>query len=302
MYRDAVATHRVTSSTDDDVSLHIEDTGSGPPLLFIHEFAGDHRSWGPQTHHFSSRYRCITYAARGYPPSSVPERVEAYSQQHAVQDAIDVLAALEVGPAHVVGLSMGGFCALHLALQAPRSVVSVTIGGVGYGAAPERREGFQQECDVIASAFETEGASQVALRYAVGPARVQFQNKDPMGHAQFTAMLAGHSSVGSALTMRGFQKGRPSLYDFTEELGGMSVPLLVMVGDEDEGAIEASVALKRMVPTAGLVVFPRTGHTLNLEEPALFNATLDSFLTAVTNGSWVARDPRSLSATTTGMS
>jgi pimeloyl-ACP methyl ester carboxylesterase len=297
-----MVTHRVTSSTDDDVSLHVEVTGSGPPLLFIHEFAGDQRSWRPQVDHFSSRYRCITYAARGYPPSSVPERVEAYSQQHAVQDAIDVLAALEVGPAHVVGLSMGGFCALHLALQAPQSVVSTAIGGVGYGAAPDRRQSFQQECEAIARAFETEGAPQVALRYAVGPARVQFENKDPVGHAEFAAMLAEHSSLGSALTMRGFQKGRPSLYDFTDVLARMSVPLLVMVGDEDEGAIEPSVALKRMVPTAGLVVFPKTGHTLNLEEPALFNATLDRFLTAIDAGSWPARDPRSLSASTTGMS
>jgi pimeloyl-ACP methyl ester carboxylesterase len=302
VYRETVVTHRVPSSTDDEVSLHVEETGSGPPLLFIHEFAGDHRSWEPQIRHFSSRYRCITYAARGYPPSSVPETVEAYSQQHAVQDALDVARALGLGPAHVVGLSMGGFCALHLALQAPESVASVAIGGVGYGALPDRRIAFQEECEAIAQAFETEGAAQVALRYAVGPARVQFQNKDPVGHAEFAAMLAGHSSVGSALTMRGFQKARPSLFDVAEDLAGMSVPLLVMVGDEDEGAIETSVALKRMIPTSGLVVFPKTGHTLNLEEPALFNTTLEAFLGAVDTGSWGSRDPRSLSTTTTGIS
>jgi pimeloyl-ACP methyl ester carboxylesterase len=296
-----VVTHRVSSSIDDNVSLHVEETGSGPPLLFIHEFAGDHRSWEPQIRHFSSRYRCITYAARGYPPSSVPETVEEYSQQHAVQDAIDVVRALGLGSAHLVGLSMGGFCALHLALQAHELVASVVIGGVGYGALPDRRAGFQEECEAIARAFETEGASRVAPRYAVGPARVQFQNKDPVGHAEFAAMLAEHSSIGSALTMRGFQKGRPSLFDFAEELARMTVPLLVMVGDEDEGAIETSVALKRMIPTAGLVMFPKTGHTLNLEEPGLFNTTLDTFLTTVDAGSWEARDPRSVSTTTTGI-
>jgi pimeloyl-ACP methyl ester carboxylesterase len=296
-----VVTHRVSSSIDDDVSLHVEETGSGPHLLFIHEFAGDHRSWAPQIRRFSPRYRCVTYAARGYPPSSVPERVEAYSQQHAVQDAIDVVRALDLGPVNVVGLSMGGYCALHIALQSPESVASVAIGGVGYGAAADSRPGFQEECEAIARAFETEGAPRVALRYAVGPARVQFQNKDPEGHAEFAAMLAEHSSVGSALTMRGFQKGRPSLFDFTHDLARMSMPVLVMVGDEDEGAIETSVALKRIILTAGLVVFPRSGHTLNLEEPALFNDTLDSFLNSVGAGSWRARDPRSLSTSTTGI-
>jgi pimeloyl-ACP methyl ester carboxylesterase len=293
--------HRVESSVDDDVVLHVEETGSGPALLFIHEFAGDHRSWSPQVLHFARRFRCITYAARGYPPSSVPEDPAVYSQQHAVQDALDVLRALEVDSAHVVGLSMGGFCALHLALQAPQIVESAVVAGVGYGAAHESRDSFRVECEAIAKAFEDEGSARVAERYAVGPARVQFQNKDPVGHAEFARMLADHSSLGSAMTMRGFQKERPSLFDFTDEMSRMSVPVLVMVGDEDEGAIDPSVALKRMIPSAGLMIFPKSGHTLNLEEPALFNAALDRFLSAVMAGEWKDRDPRSRSASTTGM-
>ena len=286
---------------DADVSLHVEEVGTGPALLFIHEFAGDHRSWSLQVRHFARRFRCITYSARGYPPSSVPDDPSAYSQQHAVMDALDVLDVLEVDSAHVVGLSMGGFCALHLALQAPDRVDSAVIAGVGYGAAYEQREAFREECEIIATAFEEEGAVSVAVRYAVGPARVQFQNKDPMGHAEFAEALAQHSSVGSALTMRGFQKERPSLFDYADQLGGLSVPLLILVGDEDEGAIEPSIALKRMTPSAGLAVFPKSGHNLNLEEPALFNSTVDTFLSSVMTGTWGARDPRSQATSTTGM-
>ena len=293
--------HRVDSSADAGVSLHVEETGTGPNLLFIHEFAGDHRSWSPQVRHFARRFRCITYSARGYPPSSVPVDPALYSQQHAVQDALDVLDALDVESAHVVGLSMGGFCALHLALQSPGRVSSAVIAGVGYGAAYDKREAFREECELIARAFEEEGSSTVAERYAVGPARVQFQNKDPLGHDEFAAMLAGHSNLGSALTMRGFQKERPSLFDFSDQLAPLSVPLLILVGDEDEGAVDASIALKRMIPSSGLMVFPRSGHTLNLEEPALFNSTVEGFLTSVLTGSWETRDPRSLSTSTTGM-
>lgn len=293
-------THRVRSSRD-EASLHVEETGTGNPLLFIHEFAGDHRSWEPQVRHFSRRFRCVTYSARGYPPSSVPTDPGSYSQQAAVDDCRDVIAALDLAPVHLVGLSMGGFCALHVARQYPGLVASAVIGGVGYGTAAGSREAFQRECEAIARAFETEGSAPVAARYARGPARVQFLNKDPRGHAEFEQMLAGHSEVGSALTMRGFQKQRPPLFDFSDELADLAVPLLVMVGDEDDGAIDASVALKRLIPSAGLAVFPRSGHTLNLEEPALFNSMLESFLADVMTGAWRERDPRARSDSTTGM-
>lgn len=289
-------------TTDDDVAIHVESTGSGPPILFIHEFAGDHRSWEPQVRSFSRRHRCITYAARGYPPSGVPSDPQMYSQDLAVSDAIAVLDALGIDRAHVVGLSMGGFCALHVTLSHPDRVISAAIGGVGYGAAPESREAFQAECEAIAAAFETEGAETVARRYAVGPARVQFQNKDPRGHAEFARMLGEHSDVGSAGTMRGFQRERPSLLDFAAEMAATTVPILIMTGDEDEGAIEASVWMKRAIPTSGLVVFPKTGHTLNLEEPEVYNRVLAEFLASASSGGWRTRDPRSLRASTTGMS
>ena len=293
--------HETSVVTPDGVSLHVEVAGTGHPVLFIHEFAGDHRSWEPQMRAFSRRYRCITYPARGYPPSGVPDDPSAYSQDHAVSDAIAVLDGLGIDATHVVGLSMGGFCALHMALRHPDRVTSAVIGGVGYGAQQHTRAAFKQECEVIARAFESEGSAAVAERYALGPARVQLEAKDPRGHAEFAAMLAAHSDEGSARTMRGFQKERPSLYDFQEQLAQMTVPMLVMVGDEDEGAIEPSVMLKRSAPWSGLVVFPKTGHTLNLEEPELFNRTVQSFFDDVASGFWGPRDPRSLATSTTGM-
>ena len=61
-----------TLTTDDGVKLHYEEAGTGTPVVFVHEFAGDLRSWEPQLRYFSRRYRCIAYNARGYPPSDVP--------------------------------------------------------------------------------------------------------------------------------------------------------------------------------------------------------------------------------------
>jgi pimeloyl-ACP methyl ester carboxylesterase len=291
-----------TILTDDGVRLHAESTGTGTPLLFIHEFAGDHRSWEPQVQYFSSAFRCITYSARGYPPSDVPSAPGAYSQQRAVEDTLSIMDALGVHCAHVAGLSMGGFTALHLAMWHPDRLLSAVVAGAGYGSQPERQEEFRRECEVIAQAFEAEGAAAVAQRYAIGPARVQFQNKNPRGWAEFAAALAEHSAAGAALTMRGVQGARPSLYALIGQLTEISVPVLVMTGDEDEGCLEPALMLKRAIPGSGLAVLPQTGHTANLEEPAEFNHIVDRFLAAVDRGAWRRRDPRSLSASTTGMS
>src|SRR6202451_1838082 len=290
-----------TIVTDDGVTLYAEEAGQGEPLVFIHEFAGDHRSWEPQMRFFSAAYRCVTYAARGYPPSDVPIDPAAYSQARAVADGVAVLGGLGIDRAHVVGLSMGGFTALHLILAHPDRILSAVVAGAGYGAQPERADAFRAESMITAGAFATEGATKVAERYAVGPARVQFQNKNPRGWAEFAAALAGHSSLGSALTMRGVQAGRPSLYALTDELAKVRTPVLVVTGDEDEGCLEPALMLKRTIPTAGLAVLPRTGHTANLEEPDVFNQGVDRFLGAVARGAWHPRDPRSVSDSTMGL-
>jgi pimeloyl-ACP methyl ester carboxylesterase len=278
--------------SSDGVALHYEDSGAGSPILFIHEFAGDHRSWAPQVRHFAGAHRCITYAARGYPPSDVPGDVASYSQALAVEDAVSVLDAAGVDTAHLVGLSMGGFAALHLVLSHPDRLRSAVVAGVGYGSQPERREQFRRESLAIADAFETLGSARVAETYAVGPARVQLQNRNPEAWSAFAAALAEHDPLGAALTMRGVQAERPSLFELQTELRRVSTPVLIVAGDEDEGSLEPSLMLKRAMPTAGLVVLPGTGHTANLEDPREFNKVVSRFINAVEHGDWHARDPR----------
>ena len=171
-------------TTDDGMRLYYEEVGSGVPIVFVHEFAGDSRSWESQVRHFGRRYRCITYNARGYPPSDVPDDGEKYSQAHARDDAIAVLDHLKIDRAHVVGLSMGGFAALHVGITYPQRARSLVIGGCGYGAEPDKKEKFRAECEAAAASFESNWA-EAAKKYALGPTRVQFQNKDPRGWAEF---------------------------------------------------------------------------------------------------------------------
>jgi pimeloyl-ACP methyl ester carboxylesterase len=283
------------ASAKDGTRLYYEEAGSGAPIIFIHEFAGDHRSWEPQMRFFSRYFRCIAYDARGFPPSDVPEEGERYSQAHARDDVVAVLDHLKIERAHVVGLSMGGFAALHVGISYPKRVCSLVIAGCGYGAEPDKKENFRAECQVAAASFEANW-KEAAKKYALGPTRVQFQNKDPRGWAEFAAQLAEHSPRGQALTMRGVQMRRPSLYELVDDMKRIDVPTLIVTGDEDDPCLEPGLLMKRRIPNSGLVVLARSGHTINIEEPEAFNRALFEFFTLVDEGRAAARDPRSLAS------
>jgi pimeloyl-ACP methyl ester carboxylesterase len=288
-------------TTDDGVRLYYEEAGSGAPVVFVHEFAGDYRSWEPQVRYLSRRYRCIAFSARGWPPSEVPEDVARYSQARACDDIRSVLDGLKIDKAHIVGLSMGGMATLHFGLTYPARARSLLVAGAGYGSEPGEREKFRKEAEIIAAKLEKEGMAAFADAYAYGPTRVQFENKDPRGFAEFKAMLAEHSAKGAANTQLGVQRTRPSIFDLGDKLAACSVPMLVVTGDEDWPCLVPGVFIKRTCPTAGLLVIPNSGHAVNIEEPGAFNAALAEFLAQVDAGRWPARDPRAVSQSITGM-
>jgi len=175
------------------------------------------------------------------------------------------------------------------------------VAGCGYGGEPGKRQQFQAEAEKTAANIQAKGMAEVAPSYARGPTRVQFENKDPRGFAEFAQQLAEHSTTGSAMTLLGVQRQRPSLYDLEARLAKIAVPTLVVTGDEDWPCLEPGLYLKRVIPTAGLVVIPNSGHTINLEEPALFNQAVDDFLHQVESGRWPARDPRAMAGTILGL-
>ncbi|OLB53536.1 MAG: alpha/beta hydrolase [Candidatus Rokubacteria bacterium 13_2_20CM_2_70_11] len=283
-----MATARVNS-----INLFYEEEGAGVPLVFVHEFAGDSRSWHLQTRFFARRYRTIAFNARGYPPSDVPEEPKAYSQDQAVDDIRGLLDALKIPKAHVCGLSMGGYATLHFGLRYPERARSLVVAGAGYGSVPGDRAKFHADAELTARRFEEDGMVATADLYAKGPTRVQFMDKDPTGWREFHAQLVKGSARGHALTLRGVQKTRPAIFDLGPRLEKLEVPTLIMTGDEDDPCLEPAIFMKRTIPTAGLVVIPKSGHTINLEEPEAFNHAVLDFLTAVDAGKWARRNPAS---------
>jgi pimeloyl-ACP methyl ester carboxylesterase len=288
------------ATTEDGVRLYHEETGSGTALIFVHEYAGDHRSWEPQVRHFGRRYRVITFNARGYPPSDVPPDVSSYSQDRAADDIAAVLDDLGIDRAHVVGLSMGGFATLHFGFRHPDRARSLTVAGCGYGAEPGQRDRFRAESAANAVFIDREGMAAFAASYALGPTRVQHQNKDPRGFDEFRRALAEHDPVGARNTQLGCQRDRPSLYDLTAKMRALTVPTLILMGDEDWPCHEPSLLLKRTIPGAGLAVLANSGHAINLEEPDEFNHLVGDFLAQVDAGRWPTRDPRAMSVSITG--
>ena len=289
------------ATTNDGVQLYYEEVGSGTPLIFVHEFAGDHRSWENQMQHFGRRYRAITYAARGYPPSDIPESSASYSQFRAADDILAVLDHLGIEKAHVVGLSMGGFATLHFGFRHPQRALSLCVAGCGYGAELEKRDQFRAEADAVVASLLSDGMEKFAARYAYGPTRVQFAAKDPRGFAIFAQQLAEHSALGSANTQLGCQKERPSLYTLTAEMEKLTVPTLILTGDEDWPCLAPGLLMKRHIPSAALSVMPNCGHTINLEAPQMFNEIVGDFMAQVDAGRWPMRDPRAMASSITGI-
>ena len=275
-------------TTSDGVKLYVEEAGAGDPIVFVHEFGGHHLSWETQMRWFSRRYRTITYQARGWPPSDVPPDVESYSQARAADDIADVLSGLGIAKAHIVGLSMGATAALEFAIRHSGKGLSITAAGTGSGATrdPQEKQRFAAEALGVAEMIEAKGMQALGERYLSAPSRQQLKSKDPRGFAEFFRQFVEGAAKGRALTMRGVQSRRAPMFERGAELAAIREPVLIVCGDEDDATLEVSLYMKRTIPRAGLMVFPRTGHGINLEEPAGFNAVVQDFIHAVEHGRW----------------
>lgn len=285
----------------DEVRLYYEETGAGVPVIFVHEYAGDMRSWEPQLRHFGQRYRAIAYSARGYPPSDVPPTVASYSQVHAADDIAALLDHANIDSAHIVGLSMGGFATLHFGFRHADRARSLCVAGCGYGAEPAQRDRFRGEAEAVAAFIDQHGMQAFAEKYAYGPTRVQFENKDPRGFAEFKRMLAEHDSAGARNTQLGVQRERPSLYDLVDDMRRLAVPTLILTGDEDWPCLQPAILMKQSIASAALAVMPNCGHAINLEDPDEFNRIVGAFLAQVEAVRWPVRDPRAVSTSITGI-
>ena len=279
----------------DGVKLYFEESGSGPAIVFAHEFSNDWRGWEDQLRHFSRRYRCIAYNARGFPPSEAPDDPAAYGQEIFVADLAGLMAALEVDQAHVVGLSMGSMTTLHFGRLHPAMARSLVVAGNGPGDSRRAKAKFEAEIADFIARIESLGWRGIAEDYGRTDDRLRLATKNPRGCADFLRQFGERQGPGFLHTLRRVVCGRPLLDDLAAELRALRVPTLLISGDEDHVCIDTCLYLKRMLPLAGLQVFPKCGHAVNLEEPQRFNQALEDFFAAVEEGRWPETPPDSRS-------
>ena len=260
--------------------LYVEERGSGYPIIFIHEFASDLRGWDSQVRHFAGGYRCIAYNARGYPPSAIPEDPELYGWEFAVDDIAAVMRGLKLERVHLVGLGLGGYAALQFGLRYPEKVSAIVAASVGSDFQPSERDGWLRETSVLARIFIKHGMASMAGRMARGAARMKLKHK---GRKSWHELLSRH-------TKGRWPDLRPSMDNLRDQPAELATPVLLAVGDEDTRCLNTNLMLRSALPNAGLWICPRTGHAINLEEPAAFNAQVETFLSAVERGRWRQRD------------
>ena len=269
----------------DGTNLFYEVTGSGTPLLFSHEFAGDYTSWDLQVRHFARKYQVITYNARGYPPSDVPDDPGQYSQDQSVEDIKLLLDHLNIDQAYLCGLSMGGSAILNFGIKYPNMARGLIVASGGSGS--DDPEQFRKSGGTLADALLSDGMANGIQQYATGPTRIQLRRKDPKTWDDFYQGLCSHSAQGSALTFRGIQMKRESLYTLESDLKNMTIPTLIIIGDEDYPCVNPAIFMKKNIPSSGLSVLPQSGHAINLEDPDLFNQAVQHFISSIENGAWV---------------
>ena len=276
--------------------LYFEESGYGYPIIFIHEFASDIRGWEAQVRYFSRSYRCISYNARGYPPSDVPEDASLYRWQFAVDDIAAVMRDLKIERAHLVGLSMGGYAALQFGLRYPDKTSAIVAASVGSGSHPSHREAWLRETSVLARIFIEHGMVSMSERLARGPARIQLKYKDRTSWREFVVRLRQHSAQGMSNTMARCQALRPSLHDLRDQFLEMTVPVLLAVGDEDVRCLETSLMLKSVLLVSGSVPIPATRSIWKSRRHSMLKSKTSWALSSAAAGVTDFREPRLIQA------
>lgn len=263
----------------DGTQIYAESSGpeDGIPIVFVHELAGSCRSFDLQVAAWRDKYRCIVFNARGYPPSDVPPAVELYSQGHAAADIGAVFDGFGLKDAHIIGVSMGSASTLQYAIRHPDRVRSMTLTSIGSGSDMKPGE-FAAGMEVLAELTLGKGMRALAEHYAATPTRYRLREKNPSEYKNFIDQLAAGSPLGITNTMRGVQEKRPPIYAYKDKIAALDVPTLVVLGAEDEPCVGPSHFLKETLPGAQLVVVTKTGHCVNLEEPALYNQRVLGFI------------------------
>ncbi|MBE1281739.1 MAG: alpha/beta fold hydrolase [Rhodobacteraceae bacterium] len=267
--------------TSDGLSLFFEEAGSGTPIVFVHEFGGDYRSWHLQVSALAPEFRCITYSARGFHPSAIPQDRSQYGQTYSTADLLALIDHLGLDMVHVVGTSMGSFTSLNFALTHPDRVASVTLVGNSSGPRDETERSRYRKDWIGHERLlrEERGGDGAVAVLEEDPAYQSFQKNDPENWSIYAANLRGQSAQGAIHVLSTVHWNRRSLFDDVERLRAFDKPVMLVTGGDDYYLVgETNAFLNDTLPDVRWHRFPATGHLVNIEQADQFNRLLAGFV------------------------
>ena len=257
--------------------IYYEVSGSGPVLVFAHGLGGNHLSWWQQVPHFRDRYTCVTFAHRGFAPSSaIPGGPDPADYTGDLAALIDHVGAKDV---RLVGQSMGGWSMLEYALANPARVKALVLAATA--GTIERAPSLFADPDQL-PAWERNATAAAADNiknniHVAGGARMA--REQPAAHFLYQEIDAMSGIDKNALR----KKLMENLKRPAEALRTLTVPTLWITGDEDIVYPPfLSDILAKMMPNAHVTQIARCGHSAYFERPAEFNTAIDQFLAANT--------------------
>jgi 2-succinyl-6-hydroxy-2,4-cyclohexadiene-1-carboxylate synthase len=248
--------------------MHVEVDGSGSPLLLLHGFTGSGRSWDHVRPALAEQARLVIVDLMGHGESPSPDDVERYTFERCVHDLLAVLDELAIERADVLGYSMGGRVALHLAVQAPERLGMLVLESASPGIEdPEARLQRVQADEALAERIEAFGIEAFVTEWERQPLLAV---ADPVAAAEQHTQRLQNNPRGLANSLRGMGAGRQQ--PMWERLPTLRMPVRLLVGARDSRYVATAERMQALLPHAELTVCPAAGHTVHVDQPDAFIA------------------------------
>ncbi len=265
--------------TINELDHYYEETGEGPPIVFVHGAFVDSRMWDPQWKHFANRYSVIRYDLRGHGRTGASESYP-YSMGLFADDLQGLIEALELDAPHICGLSLGGMIAQEYAVRHPDRLRSLVVADTAVSVSLTLADKFQRyvlfpkwAMRLTIKLMSVEGFT----RFSFWMARVTRSEKW-FGRDQRTRDYVREQMLG--MDREEYIKIYEAIYGFhLRPLERIACPTLVLNGEHESSSVyRHTEEILRRVPMSEAQVVPHAGHTSNLENPEAFNRLMDEFL------------------------
>jgi len=276
----------VSETRDIDVeglTLHVERSGRGMPLLLLHGFTGSTITWSVLRASLCEQCELVVVDLPGHGRSSAPTDPARYALPRTADDLARVLDALGIARAAVLGYSMGGRTALQLALAHPDRVSALVLESASPGIIdPAERAARVASDEALAASIERDGIEAFVDRWEKLPLWASQRALTPVARARLRAERLAQRSGGLAGSLRGAGVGvEPPVLD---RLGALAMPALFVAGALDAKYVALAMAMAERIPGARVEIVAEAGHAVHLERPETFAALVGGFLATVPVG------------------